>query len=52
MLGGYAPFRATSKEEMIRVTLKGNISFHEVFWSKISDQGQCLWCFRLLPVLS
>ena len=50
ILAGYPPFRARSKEEMIRVTLKGRIQFHEEHWVKISNSGKSLWLIMQISV--
>lgn len=39
MLCGYSPIRADDPKEMVAETARGDIQFHDRYWSKISQEG-------------
>jgi calcium/calmodulin-dependent protein kinase I len=40
MLCGYSPIRAEDPKEIIAETTRGEIKFHERYWSKVSQEGE------------
>lgn len=41
LLCGYSPFRADDKAELVKETTRGKIHFHERYWKKVSETGEC-----------
>jgi calcium/calmodulin-dependent protein kinase I len=40
LLCGYSPFRSDDKNELIRETTKGKVTFHERFWKHVSETAR------------
>jgi calcium/calmodulin-dependent protein kinase I len=40
LLGGYSPFRAEDKDELLKEMTRGKITFHERYWGKVSKPGE------------
>lgn len=40
LLCGYSPFRSDDKNELIRETTKGRVTFHDRFWKHVSETAR------------
>ncbi|WOO78681.1 Calcium/calmodulin-dependent protein kinase cmkA [Vanrija pseudolonga] len=40
LLCGYSPFRSDDRNELIRETTSGRVTFHERFWKHVSEEGK------------